>query len=232
MGVKTALLAIGDVDLRTALRGAPRPVDDAEELVRGLLPDRHVTRIGDGTLTDRICPPDDITYATALRGAVLLCDRRFALDRPSRLPAHVLRAGADRRITLHTMDAASGRFAYGVWEHGALVRSLSLSGTRVLEDIGDRYSFELGPADDPGALGQAALRAFFGFVLDGQARPGDVDAAAVRVHGFQVEDPLFREQAARQAMLARVSAGAYRRPLATTTIADTLRPASLADYAG
>ncbi|WP_157239733.1 DUF6928 family protein [Catenuloplanes japonicus] len=214
MGVKTALLAISDGDVRPALRGATRSASDAEELVRGLLPGRDVTPAGEGTLRDRISPPDDLTYAAVLRGASVVCDRRFALERPSRLPAHLLKAAGGRRITVHAMDSVTGWVSFGVWENGALVRSLSRTGTRILEHIGTPYDFER--SADPTALGEEALRALFGFVIAGRPHPGDIHAGGVRLHGFRVEDPLGQEQALRQAMSSRLRHALHRRPLTTT----------------
>ncbi|MDR7279107.1 DUF6928 family protein [Catenuloplanes atrovinosus] len=228
MGVQTALLAIVAGDPREALRGAGRGAADAEESVRGLLPGRDVSRIEDGALADRLYPPDDVTYAAVLRGAVLLSDRRFALDCPSRLPAHVLRAGADRRIIVHGMDEAAGWSAFGVWEHGALVRSFSVTSRRILENIGDPYGFEYPVWHDPIALGTAALRTFFGFAPGTPRRPGDVHAATVLMHGFRVEDPLGREQATRQAMRARTGHSPYRRPVTAMRIAHRPQGADLA----
>jgi hypothetical protein len=216
VGVKTALLAISDGDLRPALRGPARSAADAEELVRGLLPGRDVTPSGEGTLRDRISPPDDMTFAVALRGAAVLCDRRFALDRPSRLPAHVLRAAAGRRITVHAMDSATGWVSFGVWEDGALVRSLSRTGDRILEHIGRPYDFER--SADPTALGEEVLRALLGFVVAGRPHPGDVHAGGVRMHGFRVEDPLGQEQALRQAMTSRIRHALDRRPTSSSRI--------------
>ncbi|WP_188116051.1 hypothetical protein [Salinispora fenicalii] len=44
-----------------------------------------------------------------------------------------------------------------------------------------------------------ALRALFGFILEGLPKPDDIDADAVHMHGFHVADPTGEEQAAREA---------------------------------
>lgn len=217
MGVKTALLVISDGDPRPALRGGvTRSAADAEELVRGLLPGRDVTAAGEGTLRDRINPPHDMAYAAVLRGASVLCDRRFALERPSRLPAHVLKAAGGRRIIVHGMDSGTGWVSFGVWEGGALVRSLSRTGDRILEHIGTPYDFER--SADPTALGEEALRALLGFVIAGRPHPGDIHAGGVRLHGFRVEDPLGQEQALRAAMTSRIRHALDRRPVSPIQI--------------
>src|SRR6202044_1038621 len=102
MGAKSALLAFADGDIRPALLGATRSErGEVEGLVREIYPGYLVTSADDGTLSDDLYPPDDVTYATMLAGAELFCDRRLVLDRPSELPAHLRNAGAGRRIIMH-----------------------------------------------------------------------------------------------------------------------------------
>ncbi|WP_329239283.1 hypothetical protein OG417_37355 [Actinoallomurus sp. NBC_01490] len=208
MGAKTASLAFSEGDLRSALRGATRAErSEVEPLVRRVHPDHAVAPAGDGTLLDRIHPPDDMTYATVLAGAELFCDRRFMLGCPSELPAHLLELGAGRRIIVHGMHSVVDWLGFAVWEEGELVRSLSLSPDGgVTENIGDPYDFELpfwagerpvepvpewddGPYPlpfHPLELGEEALRALLGFVIEGFLEPDDVDPEEVRLHGFRV----------------------------------------------
>jgi hypothetical protein len=220
MGAKTALLAFTEGDLRPALVGAV-PSDPAEALdvVRELHPGYEVAPIGDGSLGDYSYPPDDTSYATVLAGAELFCDQRLVCDLPSQLPARLLRAGAGRRIIMHGMHSVSDWLCFAVWEDGELVRSLSLSpDAGIGENIGEPYDFELpywagehpvepmfaedGPYPlpfHPLELGEQALRALFGFVLEGRPEPDDVDPFGVRLRGFRVADPTGREQAKRAA---------------------------------
>jgi hypothetical protein len=233
MGAKTALLAFSDGDIRPALLGATRSdLAEAEALVRRVHRD-HVQRgytveaIGDSSL-DECYPPDDITCATILPGAELLCDRRFMLDRPSELPEHILSLGAGRRVILHAMHSVVDWLAFAVWEDGTLVRSLSLSPDGgILENIGEPYDFELpywagehpvepmpgwpsqGPYPlpfHPLELGEDALRALFGFILEGYLHPDDIDPDGVHMHEFRVSDPTGREQAERKAAMERAVA--------------------------
>jgi len=218
-GAKTALLAFADGDLRPALLGATRSERaEVERLVRQLYPGYLVASADDGTLSDDLYPPDDITYATVLAGAELLCDRRLVLDYPSELPEHLRNAGAGRRIIMHGMHSVVDWLCFAVWEDGRLVRSLSLSpGSGIRENIGEPYDFEVpywaGEHSVPGwpdwqpyplpfrplELGEEALRALFGFVVEGRLRPDDLDVEAVHLHGFRVTDPSGEEQAAREA---------------------------------
>ncbi|WP_035856457.1 DUF6928 family protein [Cryptosporangium arvum] len=224
MGAKTALFAVTEGDLRRALRGAVR-ADPAEvlALVRRVHPGYEVTPIGDGWLGDAVYPPDDISYATALAGTVLFCDRRLVHDRPSQLPAHLLRLGADRRIVMHGMHSGSDGLCFAVWENGSLVRSLSISPDGAIgENIGEPYDFErpywagerpVGSTLSgdryplpfhPLELGEDALRALFGFIVEGRPDPDDVDPQQVPLLGFRVADSTGREPAERDATMKQL----------------------------
>jgi hypothetical protein len=224
LGAKTALLAFADGDVRHALLGATRSErTEVERLVREIHPGYLVESADDGTLLDHIYPPDDMTYATVLAGAELFCDRRLVLNRPSELPEHLRTAGKGRRIIMHGMHSVVDWLSFGVWEDSRMVRSLSLSPDGgIQENIGEPYDFELpywagehpvGPKPPgwpnqepyplpfhPLDLGEEALRALFGFILEGHSHPDDIDAGAVHLHGFRVTDPSGEEQAEREAM--------------------------------
>jgi hypothetical protein len=227
MGAKTALLAFAEGNIPPALLGATRcERSEAEELVRQIHPGYNVAAAEDGTLGDDVYPPQGITYVTVLAGVDLICDQRLMFDRPSELPAHLLEAGAGRRIVLHGMHSVSDWLAFAVWEDGRLIRSLSLSSDGgVQENIGDPYGFELPywagehpvepvpgwPDQDPYPLpfhplelGEDALRALFGFILEGRPDPDDIDAFDVHLHGFRLTDLSGREQAEREAFEAAV----------------------------
>ncbi|MEU7824269.1 hypothetical protein [Catellatospora sp. NPDC049133] len=227
MGAKTALLAFADGDLRAALRGAATTRRaEAQEAVRRVHPGYRVEFDAETTLDDTN-PSDDVTNVAVLPGAEIFCDRRFVLDRPSELPEHLLALGAGRRIVMHGMHSVVDWLCFAVWEDGRLIRSLSLSpDSGIMENIGEPYAFELSywagehpvepwlDEDDepyplpfhPLELGEEALRALFGFVLEGYPEPDDLEAESVPMCGFRVTDPTGAEQAAREAMYAHIKA--------------------------
>ena len=222
MGAKTAILAFADGDIRPALLGAATqdPVA-AARLVGQVFPGYQVTPAGHTTLGDGVYPADDVTNVTVLPGLELLCDRRLVLDLPSQLPAHLAEFGAGRRIVMHGMHSVVDWLCFAVWEDGRLIRSLSLSPDGgIVEDIGDPFEFERpfwagehpvepvpgwpsqGPYPlpfHPLELGEEALRALFGFVLEGYPDPADIDDWEIPLQGFRVADPSGEEQAARAA---------------------------------
>jgi hypothetical protein len=175
-------------------------------------------------------PPEGLGYATSVPGAELVCAQHFMVDHPSRLPAHLIEASRGRRLALHAMHSVSDWLAFAVWEDGRLVRSLSLSpGSGIMEDVGDPLPFELPywngrhpvepipgwPRQEPYPLpfhplelGEEALRALFGFILEGLPRPDDLDPEGVPLLGFNLTDPdgptPAERQAEREALLARM----------------------------
>jgi hypothetical protein len=217
MGAKTTLLAFTDGDLPPALLGATHcDRAEVEELVRQVFPGYDIEPDNDSTLFDDPYPPHDVTYATVLAGAEVLADRRLVLGRPSELPAHLREAGAGRRIIMHGMHSVVDWLCFAVWDDGVLVRSLSLSpGGGIAENIGEPFDFERPywagehpvepvpgwPDQDPYPLpfhpldlGEIALRELFGFVIEGQPDPGDIDPETVHLYGFRVTDPTGQER--------------------------------------
>ncbi|MGW9028397.1 DUF6928 family protein [Streptomyces sp. NPDC055722] len=153
-------------------------------------------------------------------------DQRVMIDVPSELPEHLVAASAGRRLVLHAMHSVVDWLAFAVWEDGRLVRSLSLSpDSGIIENIGEPLLFELpywagdrpadivpwpGEEEEPYALpfhpldlGEDALRALCGFIQEGRPQPDDVDAEAIKLHGFHVRDPHGPDRAEQEAALQR-----------------------------
>ncbi|MFF5262065.1 DUF6928 family protein [Actinomadura viridis] len=211
MGAKTGLLVYADGDINEALRAAPAPdPEQTAALIERLYPGWTIREDEPSSLGDGCYPSYGTTHATSIPGVDIICDQRVMLDHPSLLPAHLVEAGAGRRLILHAMHSVVDWLAFAVWEDGRLVRSLSLSPENgVMENIGDPLPFEAAywagehpvphdPAwsDEPYALpfhpldlGEDALRALFGFVLEGMREPDDVDPDGVGLLGFRLTDP-------------------------------------------
>ena len=98
---------------------------------------------------------------------------------------------------LHAMHSVVDWLAFAQWKDGQLVRSLSLSpDSGILEDIGERLRFEepfwagRHPATDddgydypfpfhPLELGEAALKEFFGYQLEGFIDPAQLEPETI-----------------------------------------------------
>lgn len=127
---------------------------------------------------------------------------------------------------MHGMHSVVDWLAFAIWDNGTLVRSLSLSpNSGVMENIGEPLEFErpywageraveLDPEWDEGLyplpfhpleMGEDALRALFGFVVEGYPEADDIDSNEILMHGFRVTDPTGREQAEREAAYAEAT---------------------------
>lgn len=218
LGAKTAILAYAIGSVIDVLRegGAETDRVAAEALIRRLHPGWSVGDEGVsplvGNLSEAAYPPHNVAYAASLPGLDILCDRRVMIERPSHLPPRLLDAAQGRAVVLHAMHSVVDWLAFAVWVDGVLVRSLSVSPDGgVQEDIGERFTFEApfwagehpveldpewGEDQEPYPLpfhplemGEEALRALFGFVLEGWPDPGDIDASVIPVHGFRLIEP-------------------------------------------
>ena len=213
MGAKTGLLVFADGDAPELLkRVGEADFARTEALVRRLHPDQEIQQCEGSCFWDGVYPPEGTVYAGSWPGVEVMGDRQVMIDRPSELPDHVVAASAGRRLILHAMHSVVDWLAFAVWEDGRLVRSLSLSpDDGIIENIGDPLPFERsywsgdrpadvvpwpGKEDEPYALpfhplelGEDALRTLCGFIQEGLPDPADVDADAIRLHGFHIGAP-------------------------------------------
>ena len=215
MGAKTGLLMYADGDAADLVRRVVPDAADRERtdaLVRRLHPGAVVVPDGRADLAEGSYPPEGTVNAGAWPGLDVLCSTGFMYDRPSELPAHLVAAGAGRRLVLHAMHSTVDWLAFAVWEDGRLVRSFSASpDSGVIEDIGEPLPFEApyragdrpvevvswpGEEEEPYPLpfhplelGEDALRALCGFVKEGMPEPDDADAHAILLHRYRVRSP-------------------------------------------
>ena len=189
MGAKTWMLVYADGSAVTALKGSHQPDLKATlRLAKSLFPKDKLDPIGDGDLS-YTCPPDDELYAACFPGVSILAAKEFGIDHPSQLPGPFISAGGRGTVYPNAMHSVVDWFAFAQSANGQLVRSLSLSSdSGILEDIGEHLPFEepywsgQHPAseDDPNdypfpfhplELGEATLKEFFGYQLEGFVDP-------------------------------------------------------------
>lgn len=185
MGAKTWMLVYAEGNVAEVLRGRPRLDRDATfRLATQLFPKETLTPMEDGDLS-YTCPPDDELHIGCFPGVSIIAAAEFGIDRPSELPPAFVAGAAGGAVYLHAMHSVVDWFAYAHWQDGTLVRSLSLAPDNgILEDLGRRLPFEEpfwagqypateNPKEDypfpfhPLELGEAALKAFFGYQLEG-----------------------------------------------------------------
>jgi hypothetical protein len=210
MGAKTAILAYADGDAREVLRGRPT-LDRAAALglVGRVFPGRIVEQVFVGSLDDGY-PEEGVANVGCFPGLEVICERNLQVDPPSQLDRRLVEASAGRRLYLHMMHSVVDWAAFALWEDTRLVRSLSAwPDGGIVENIGAQLAFEapfwagerpavIDPDPDeppyplpfhPLELGEEALRWFFGFVYEGEPRPGDLDPSEVALVGVRLGPP-------------------------------------------
>ena len=199
MGAKTWMLVYANGDVGEALRVGPQLDRDATlKLASHLFSRDKLVPIGDGDLS-YTCPPDDELHTGCFPGISILAAKEFGIDYPSTLPMPFVAAGGSGTLYLHAMHSVVDWLAFAQWIDGRLVRSLSLSPeSGILEDIGQRFAFEepfwsgQHPATDGGEedypfpfhpleLGEAALKEFFGYQLEGPLDRALLEPESIRL---------------------------------------------------
>ncbi len=192
MGAKTWMLVYAQGgDARSTL--AARPALDRAESARvaeQLFAADELQPLADASLAWTAPPDEELLVGCFPGGLTVLAAKEFALDQPSALDARFLDHAQGRDVFLHAMHSAADWLAFAHWREGRLLRALSVSpDDGVIEEEGARLPFELPfwngahPADDPEdlaegeapyplpfhplELGEAALREFFGYQLEG-----------------------------------------------------------------
>ncbi len=199
MGAKTCMLVIANTDVKTVLASYP-PLDrEASTKALGTyFAGQSFAPLQDGDLSNTN-PAGGEVYVGCFPGVTVLASAEFGVDTPSSLDPRFLKAAGSSTVYLHAMHSVVDFFAYAVWRNGALLRSLSLApDAGIIENLGKAAAFELPywagehSADDPEEqndpdyepypfpfhpleLGEAALREYFGYQLEGY-----VDASLTR----------------------------------------------------
>lgn len=205
MGAKTCLLAQAEVDVRKVLASKPALDESATAgFVASLFPELGFATPTSTDLLSYTYVSDDTVVAGCFPNLRIIAASEVAVDRPSQLQAKYI--AAKGTTYLHVMHSVVDWFAFAVWEDGILRRSLSVApDSGVLEDIGNRLPFEipywegehpaLDPEDEqdsyplpfhPLELGEAALREFFGFQLEGHIDASLLEPENIRMLKFDV----------------------------------------------
>ncbi|SDG96945.1 hypothetical protein SAMN05216553_1146 [Lentzea fradiae] len=207
MGAKDWMLFYASDDVSKVLRSSPSLDREATRaFVERLYPSHEIRQIEDGDL-DHANPPDGTVYAGVFDGLSVICTGDAANDSPTDLPPRFLREASGRTLYLHAMHSVVDFFAYAIWEpDGTLRRSFSLSpDSGVIEDLGTPLPFEerflagdqefvesLGDDHEypfrfhPLDLGEAALRALFGFNFEGVWQEDDPELEDIVLAGYTV----------------------------------------------
>lgn len=205
MGAKTWMLVYSDGDQKEVLRSKPKLDRDATvAFASRLFPDEKLKLLEDGNLSST-CPPDNELVVGCFPGVRIVAGKEFAINYPSKLPAHFLDCAGHQNLYLHAMHSVVDWFAYAIWNDGDLRRSLSLSPDYgLLEDIGARMPFEdpywAGAHADidpdqgdisypfvfhPLELGEAALLDLFGYQLEGTSGAPQLDPENITLMRFK-----------------------------------------------
>jgi len=188
VGAKTWMLVYADSNPAEHLRAASN-LDEVKSLALAklLLDKDQLALISNRSNLTYTCPSDDEVVVASFPNVAVIAASEFGIDYPSRLPAHFLENAPHRDVYLHAMHSAVDWLAFAHWSDGKLIRSLSLSpDSGILENIGPMLPFEvpywngqhpaLDPSEEPDSypfpfhpleLGEAALKDFFGYQLEG-----------------------------------------------------------------
>lgn len=206
MGAKTWMLVYSSGDVKEFLKdNPPLDRDGTLRLSSSLFPKDELESIGAGDLS-YTCPPRDELHVGCFPNVSILAAKEFAIDYPSRLPVSFISHGCGGAVYLHAMHSVVDWFAFAKWDHGELIRSLSLSADNgVLEDIGERLSFEepywsgQHPVGDeyplpfnPLDLGDSALEEFFGYRLEGMMDSGLLQPESIPLIEYKRKRPWWR----------------------------------------
>lgn len=211
MGAKTCMLVYAKGSAAERLKCGPQLDRDATlQLASTLFPKEKLALIGEGDLS-YTNPPGDELHIGSFPGVSIVAAKEFGIDYPSKLPVRFISGGGGGITYLHAMHSVVDWFGFAKWIDGKLIRSLSLSPDRdILEDIGERLPFEEPfwsgqnpvPMEDgedayplpfhPLELGEAALKEFFGYQLEGFVDPGLLEPGTIPLLKYKRSRSLWK----------------------------------------
>lgn len=198
MGAKTWMIAYADGDPRSVLRkGMTLDREATDALGKALFPGDTLGAPRESNL-GFMCPQSDEVVLGAFPGLAMVAAFECIVQRPEDLPRRLLDHGRRATMICHGMFSSVDAFAFGLWRDGVLVRWLSLSpDDGIVCDIGERLPFEQPywqgahpvevDAGDPPyplpfhplELGEAALREYFGYQLEGIYDPSQLQPESI-----------------------------------------------------
>ena len=233
---KVEILGLADGLPRTGIVTGPGGEPAAARAVlTALFPGRVGEALPPADLLTASYPEYGRVYAGTFGDTTVVCgqDLRELAD----LIAAVAVAGAGRTaVRLQVNSVAESAALEILGPDGGTVREVMLVAEQgVIVDEGEHLDFErpfwAGEQDPDGAFavvngpempfdvidfGQEALRALFGFVVDNDKRPGDLDARRVLLHGFVIaadpDDPADMAQARSGGTVPDLPPDAFDRP--------------------
>ena len=212
MGAKTWMIVYSDGNAQDALAKASiLDRDSSKKLAIDLFPNETLIELDDDSL-EWTCPPDNEIRIGCYPGVSIIAAKEFGNDYPSKTMPRFIEAGRSGNVTVHAMHSVVDWFAFAHWENGMLIRALSLSpDSGVIEDIGERLDFEQPywsgqyPAVDeddenddyplpfhPLDLGEAALKNFFGYQLEGAIDDSMLDPETIPLMSFQRRKSIWK----------------------------------------
>ena len=143
MGVQAVFIAYYDDDPKKTLAANPTLDRRASmELAQRLFPNVVLTDEADADLAF-VSPQEGMIQAGAYGGLRIVSHSELAGDYPSALDARWLDPSLGRNAYLHATHSVVDWFAFGLWQGGKLIRSLSISANDgVLEQNGQPLDFE------------------------------------------------------------------------------------------
>ena len=212
MGAKTSMLVYSLANASDALRNGPLlDRETSTKLASQLFPNEKLIELEDSHLA-WTCPPDDEIRIGCFSGVSIVAAKEFRIGCPSQIIPRFLRSDRGANVTLHAMHSVVDWFAFAHWKDERLVRSLSLSpDSGLLEDTGERLAFEIPywlgqhPAIDeddgesqypfpfhPLELGEAALKEFFGYQLEGMIDDSLIDPENIPLMSFRRKKSIWK----------------------------------------
>ena len=204
MGSRAAVIMFADQAPREVLRSGlvideERSRQLAGELLGGVAEEVEV--LG---LDLALWPARGVVTAASAPGLEIVSSRELVRDRPSELTGEVARLGGGRDAYGVFLESSEDWIGFATWSGGVVTRSVSVGvASGVIEEIGEPLAFEetfwAGEQPvrhlpeyplpfHPIELGNEALKAFFGFVIEGSLDGTSVEPDEIEVATYRAAD--------------------------------------------